>query len=359
MSISKKEKISAAFLLSSYLETLGFNNKKWEFNYGIRLDNINTVNRIILTKIQDFLLSGGMDIDITKWDASDDTIMIIATARALINKNNYKEEYIKVLPLLEKDKRASGNALLSSLKIMKYRKELNEIDKNSNMGGNGAAMRTGPIGIKYWNDEEKIIEESIISSKITHNYYIGFLGGVVSALFSSYALQDIDPKLWIDKLLLLYNNKIIHKYHSNEKEIDDFMTYWKRYKEVRSNSIKSKEFDNRLDLLMSFNPSKNIQKYVHSNESLLNKKDVVWEHLGITGIDSCIYAYDCILLSLNNSLAFTMNSIFHCGDSDTTACIGGFWYGLLYGFTGYNIDKMKELEFYKELSDLSNKFINF
>ena len=111
------------------------------------------------------------------------------------------------------------------------------------MGGNGAAMRTGPIGIYWHNDEKKIIEESLIASRLTHNYYIGYMGGVVSALFSSYAYNGIKPWLWVDKLLDLYNNKTLHMFYPKNhdiSELDDYINYWIRYKEQRLNIIQYK-----------------------------------------------------------------------------------------------------------------------
>ena len=62
----------------------------------------------------------------------------------------------------------------------------------------------------------------------------------------------------------------------------------------------------------------------------------------------------------NDNLVFNAESLIffsalHVGDSDSTGAIAGFWYGALNGFNGFNINKMKELEFYKELTKLSDK----
>ena len=105
--LKKSERIEAGFMLASYLETIGFRNGIWEFNYGYKLDNINLVNKIWLDMILDFFSLGGFSsIDITDWSASDDTILLIATTESIINKPTtplYKDEYLKVLPLLEKE----------------------------------------------------------------------------------------------------------------------------------------------------------------------------------------------------------------------------------------------------------------
>jgi ADP-ribosylarginine hydrolase len=366
--LKKSERIEAGFMLASYLETIGFRNGIWEFNYGYKLDNINLVNKIWLDMILDFFSLGGFSsIDITDWSASDDTILLIATTESIINKPTtplYKDEYLKVLPLLEKEKRYSGATTIESLNLLK-RKQI--ISSNKNMGGNGAAMRTGPIGIKWHDNEEKIIEESIKASVLTHNYYIGYLGGVVSALFSAYAINNIEPKLWIDKLLKLYNNKTLHKYFPKEHDIillDNYINYWKRYKEFKKDIKTSSNYipnNKHLNFLMSFNPSNKIQEYVKNNELLVNKSDVIWNSLGITGIDCCIYAYDCLLNSFINGKYcwenFMINVAIHIGDNDTTGCIGGFWFGLLLGYNNIDKTKMKQLEFYDKLLYISKNVL--
>ena len=56
-----------------------------------------------------------------------------------------------------------------------------------------------------------------------------------------------------------------------------------------------------------------------------------------------------------NPEALVFFSALHVGDSDSTGAIAGFWYGAFNGFTGFDINKMKELEFHKELTKLSDK----
>jgi ADP-ribosylglycohydrolase len=69
------------------------------------------------------------------------------------------------------------------------------------MGGNGAAIRTGPIGLKWYKNIEKVIEESICASRLTHNYYLGFLGGMVVALFTAWAINGIPAWKWTEELI--------------------------------------------------------------------------------------------------------------------------------------------------------------
>jgi ADP-ribosylarginine hydrolase len=244
------------------------------------------------------------------------------------------------------------------------------------MGGNGASMRTGPIGIYWHNNIEKVIEESICASRITHNYYIGFLGGMVTALFTAFAMNNIPAYKWCEELIKLYNTKKIEKYYPSEHnltDLNDYMGYWKRYQETRVNKLKYKNSldnfifpDHRADFLMGFFPNPKIKAMLLKGEGFSNLEGY-WNKLGSSGLDSCIYAYDCLLtsmispgsktLDINNiqcnwDIFMTLVSI-HPGDSDTTASIGGTWYGALYGFSDFNIERFKELEFYKEIKKVS------
>jgi hypothetical protein len=66
-----------------------------------------------------------------------------------------------------------------------------------------------------------------------------------------------------------------------------------------------------------------------------------------------------IKLDLNN-ITYSWDSFMtlvaiHPGDNDTTAAIGGTWYGALLGYHGVDRNRMIQLEFYKELKEVSDK----
>ena len=377
---NNKEKIEASILLASYLETVGFKNGHWEFNYQIKITDLQTYIRVWNTMLHHFLILGGTEnINIENWNSSDDTIMIIATCEAVIKDGgevNYKDAYLKYFDLLYDTKRASGVNTIDTLKLVKRGMTIKTLPIKTEMGGNGASMRTGPIGIYWHNNIEKVIEESICASRITHNYYIGFLGGMVTALFTAFAMNNIPAYKWCEELIKLYNTKKIEKYYPSEHnltDLNDYMGYWKRYQETRVNKLKYKNSldnfifpDHRADFLMGFFPNPKIKAMLLKGEGFSNLEGY-WNKLGSSGLDSCIYAYDCLLtsmispgsktLDINNiqcnwDIFMTLVSI-HPGDSDTTASIGGTWYGALYGFSDFNIERFKELEFYKEIKKLS------
>jgi len=383
--VQLQEKIEAALMLSSYFETVGFNNATWEFNYQLEIFDIREYINMLNTMVQHFFILGGAsNINVKQWIASDDTILILAIAEAVSKgggEENYIKSFITYYELLKNDKRVSGIMTLKSISKLEKGYKLKNIEVNSSMGGNGAAIRTGPIGIKWSNNIEKVIEQSILSSRLTHNYYVGFLGGMVTALFTAFAINNIDPWLWCDELITLYNKKIIHKYYPNESghninDLDTYMGYWKRYKELRINKIKFKNtLENcifildRIDFLLGFYPDKKIKELTLKGYSLKDLKDFNWGIICASGLDVCIYAYDCLLMSMTtpgssnlnmNNISFSFDSFLtlvsiHPGDNDSTGAIGGLWYGALLGYTGIDKNRMKELEFYTELLKISKQ----
>ena len=379
------EKIKASLMLASYLETVGFKNGAWEFNYKIPTNDIIKYTRVWTIMLHHFLILGGTSkIDITNWNASDDTILILATAKAIIlggGESNYTQQYIHYYDLLLDEKRASGINTISTIKLLKKKYEIKTLPSLDNMGGNGASMRTGPIGLKLYMNIDKLIEESIKASRLTHNYYLGFLGGMVTALFTGFAMNNIKPWEWCDKLIELYNTKVIHKHYPKEaphkiSDLDEFMGYWKRYSETRISKLKYKNTldsfiypEDRTEYLMSYYPNSKIKSMVLKGASL-KTLTFDWNHLASTGLDSCIYAYDCLLMSINtpNSKTIDFNNVeyswdtfmtlvaIHPGDNDTTGSIGGTWYGALLGFDGIDKSRMNQLEFYDELEQISKDF---
>jgi ADP-ribosylglycohydrolase len=376
------EKIEASLMFASYFETLGFKNSTWEFNYKIPTKSLSSYINILAFMTHQFTVLGGPHhIDITNWSASDDTIMIIATGQAVLEgggESNYKDAYLEWFDLLTDSKRVSGINTIDTLKLVKRGMGVKTLPIKSDMGGNGASMRTGPIGIIWYTNIEKVIEESICASRLTHNYFIGFLGGMVTALFTAFAMANIPAHKWCEELIKLYNNKTIAKYYPPEhnlEDLDEFMGYWKRYQETRVNKLKYKNTldnfifpDHRADFLMGFFPNPKIKAMVLKGQSF-NKLEWDWNRLGGSGLDSCIYAYDCLLTSIitpgsktidfdnieyNWDIFMTLVSI-HPGDSDSTASIGGTWFGALCGFGSFDVNRFKELEFYKEIKKISEQ----
>ena len=250
--ISLNEKIKASIFLLSYFETLGFNNGHWEFNYGSsNIDNIGQGAYTWLSIIHHFFAIGGFsNIDLTGWNASDDTVMMIATGLACLkgtNQKNYIDEYIKILPELKKEKRGSGINTLNTLELIKRLQNIDKLESKVTMGGNGAAMRTSIIGLIYYKEKDidLLIENSILAGRVTHNYSLGYLGGLVTALFTSYAIRNIPVWEWSKNLIKLYENGNIDNYMKKTniyqkyiEEKDNFFDSWYQYNEQKLSKVK-------------------------------------------------------------------------------------------------------------------------
>ena len=360
--------IKASLFLSSYFETLGYYNGIWEFNYGFQnIEKSKDASFINYEIVHHFFALGGFDnIDITKFNSSDDTILMISTCKGLINGGkeiNFIEGYLESFNLLKDNKRQSGSTTLDSLEFMRTNKSINKLKYDSKMGGNGASIRTSPIGLYFRNEKDipKLIETSIIASRITHNHTIGFLGGLVTALFTNFAFRKLNITTWIEELLKL-EDKIdnymkttnINKQYLEDK--DKFFDKWRQYQELKVNNFKLRDKDfttyqSRIESLKKFN---------HDEEN--------FARFGSSGLSSTIYAYDSLLMAhtskeypydlknLDVSLdSLIFYSTLHCGDNDSIGIIAGAWYGALYGFNKFNEEKIKQLEFHNDIQYVLNK----
>lgn len=346
--------IKASLCIGSYLDTLGFKNSVWEFNFGNELNSLQKGILVMNEIHHNYLSLGGEDIDISEWKASDDTIMMIATKEAVEKGGgikNYTTEYLKILPDLKKKIRGSGISTLKNLELLK-KNQNNKYDKS--MGGNGAAMRTAYIGLKYYKESDlnKLIEESIVASRLTHNYTIGFLGGFVTAYFCSLALRKIDPFEWSNMLIDVIPE--VDKYMkktdiSKEYEEDkgEFWSLWYKFNEEMINhyEYKSTEFlfaSDRYTSLMKYEPA-------------ITKENPEYSKFGASGIGGVIFAYDALLMSYNfNKKKYNFNNLvyfssLHFGDNDTTGIIAGNWYGAYLGLESFSKDKINMLEFKSKL----------
>lgn len=373
------ERVKSSLLLGSYLETIAFRNGDWEFNYFKNVDSLDNGLAFNYRFLYEYFLTGDkQNFNNTKleFSSSDDTIVLIATLEAILNgggEENYKKSYLKYLPLLEQDKRISGYSTLDSLKKHKYNTNKNYvIEQDIRMGGNGPSTRTTPIGLIYFKNLDKVIEEAFLASRITHNYYLGYLGGIISALFGAFCQLDINPYDWSKKLLEQQENiiRIINKYDkSNNHGINKYFIAWKKYNTERLSKMEFRKLPIFMDPKMRFKHLLDICDIENTNNKLLAEQGYVY--FGASGLLAPMFAYDILLLSNNtfeidtyqvllDSQDFQFSSIifqtvFNFGDNDSISAIVGAWYGAYFmNIKGLNLP-LNKLEFYNEIITLTNK----
>jgi ADP-ribosylarginine hydrolase len=352
----------ASMVLHALGDTIGYNNSKWEFMEG-KLDKIHE-------KVNQFISYGGINYVPNKgWLISDDTIMHIKTANGLLEKFNNVDElfkqiriqYINAFDEFRKEGisiRQPGITLMKNIDKLKDGLAYDQMDYDFDYGGSGASMRTSCIGLAFNkntdDDNYLLLRISIESSRITHNSAIGYLGGYVSALFTMLAINNVDIKKWPFILLDMLKQKMKEYIESVGRDVGNysrdhhvFLKKWKTYIDAKFNE-EGEPIKRRSD--------KNLvhrSKYYHSMFG--DERNPQSFFIGSGGDDSVIIAYDCLVDSGNNWEKLVFYAMLHVGDTDTTGCIAGSWYGALYGFGDVPMNVLDNLERKNEIVKIAKK----
>jgi len=407
-----KDLYIACMLLHALGDTIGFKNTEWEFGEG--------GYERTLTKVYEFINLGGITgINLKGWSVSDDTIMHMQTAKALLAYSEsdsldtlgklFAKYFLSALKQfeLEGNKRAPGISTMKSLIRLRDGGTWDNGPYNLYAGGSGAAMRSLCIGMAFpkSEDRDKLIQISIESGRITNNSAIGYLGGMASALFASLAIQKVSIELWPFILLELFDNNIIKKYMNKRGvDYDDyirdspvFVEKWHRYIDdkfdgkgqviKRKSSInliyrckyynetfgfrkksepildgpniktrEPKNMDGGKGLVRSFN----IKSFSSDSSDNIDdqNKELSSDKIGFIGSggdDSVIIAYDSLIDCDGIWEKLVYYSMLHMGDSDTTGSIAGGLYGLVYGMNNVGKHLLEHLEYYDELEEIGIK----
>jgi ADP-ribosylglycohydrolase len=364
-------KIRASVLLHALGDTMGFGNGMIEFNH----QRLNVTSTYTLELLYEFIENGGITgIDLTGWKVSDDTLLNMAVIRSFLTNfktiyelgNNLKKEFLKVNDQFDKelDIRIPGVTTRLSMDMLKKGTEWDKIPYGKDSGGSGASMRTPCIGLMYYGSDnlEKLLKYSIESSRITHNNAVGYLGGLTSALFTAYAMEKREPRTWAPRLIKLLKSGIIDKYIAETRDYDqynedkhDFISQWEHYITDKFDS------DGKIIVRKSHRNLVYRGNYYASNfgrermNSKYGHKGKISGFIGGGGDDSVIIAYDCLLDAENSWEKLVIYAMLHIGDTDTTGCIAGAWYGAYYGMDNVPNHLLNNLEYKNELNELATK----
>jgi ADP-ribosylglycohydrolase len=333
------EKYTATMALHALGDMMGFINGKWKAKYTIPFDSykrkmVHFNSDLIIELISDFIFNGGItDIKINELSISEKTFYHIIIANTLIT-----DESDNIDDLVENIKKNLFFTFTNAVKKI-YKNLHLEIDKEYKLmikpeqasqirNTNGAAARNLCIGL-YYNgkkNREKLIKLSILSSKITHNSPISYLSGFTTALFTAYAIENVQIEKWPFKLVKLLESEYIKNYieQKNEDDMYDYLLYIKYWKTFIETRFKNKKI---LNLPIFYHLYTRLSYF---NEHFLSPQNS--DYLGETGISAVIMAYDAVISCNKNWERLVYYSILHIGDANAIGAIAGGLYGALYGF---------------------------
>jgi ADP-ribosylglycohydrolase len=338
-------------LLASFGDIYGFRNGEFEFNFNIpNYNNENTLNIYLRLIVEHFSEGGLLQFKFDKYHASDDTLLMIASIKGILN-NNFLKEYLLILPQLKDKKRASGIQTLKSLS--QHQNNKYQFTYNPNAGGNGSAIRVTPIGLFYNDNIKLLIEKTIENTLLTHPNGIAIYGSIFSALFTSFAYNNKSINEWISSglKLIIENKKLIDTTLLKYIKKTELEYYQKDFNKIL---ILIEKFINKINTLQKSNNQYFVLKETFKETLSYNANDT---QIGNNAIDCVIWAYHSLQINHNNLEGVLFNSGIHAGDSDSTAFLAGAWYGAYYG--NINIMNIEKMEFYEEINDLSKKLYLF
>ncbi|KAI6660399.1 Protein ADP-ribosylarginine hydrolase-like [Oopsacas minuta] len=354
-----EHKFINCMLLSGVGDALGYKDAEFEFCRS---------GRAIQEAVTALGGLSAMTPSASKMTVSDDTVMHLATAEALVSDYTTGEELYGNLAKSYKEcmkdmsGRAPGNTCKATTIMLKPGIENGYmIPFNPRGGGCGAAMRAVPIGLLYHRPDElnNLVRVGIESGRMTHNHPTGFLGSMTVALFVSYAIQGKDVREWGEGLL--HTLDIAKQYCEEQKRdwelIKENWSYfedsWKKYLTkigfLSSTEGATQSYDFSLDVNAT-DYDKFVKSVSHNGTG------------GSSGHDAPMIAYDSIMRiyimpepvegPYSRWERLCRYGMFHGGDSDSTGIIAGACYGAMYGREGVPLNNYIQLEYRDRLERL-------
>lgn len=252
---------------------------------------------------------------------TDDTLMSIALATSLIEKNGFDQEHVgtQYLAWMESgNTRGIGGTTHRALTRLKNGASVLDSGVTHNDGkpasGNGTAMRASPIGLWYRKNPEKLIEVAMADASITHNSFEPKMGSVAVALGTA----------------ILANGT------TDKREMLEAVA------DIVSDSIVKEK------LLLAL---KHIEMGTEHFEALAE--------IGVNGYvpETVGAAFYCLGATDNYKDAVVL-AVKAGGDTDTTAAIAGAMAGTLYGLDGIPSEYKEKVENFELLQSLTDELAN-
>ncbi|KAL9657752.1 hypothetical protein ABK040_013584 [Willaertia magna] len=363
--MSSLDKFKACMLLGATGDAIGYFHGAWEF-----LKNGSTIHNQLkqyFGSIQNIDTS-----DHKMWKVSDDTVMFLATAQGLIKANeieqktkrdditNFKNRMFEIakayeLSMYDMTGRAPGMKCIQTLRKLENSLDLYYyLPYDPTGGGCGGSMRSMPIGLRYSGEQNRfdLTRTSIESGRITHNHVIGFMGAFISALFTAYGIESIDPKRWghlfINEAYQQAFNYVMNDPLRSYANKDILLSDMEKFRNKFLQYLKERGIENGI--------SEPIfpERYEIEERDEFYKKWSFDGWAGSSGDDSCIIAYDALLHSKGDWEKLIFTGALHAGDCDSTGCISASWYGAYYGFPDKKYEKnWKNIEYASRLTKFS------
>ncbi|XP_051968589.1 ADP-ribosylarginine hydrolase [Xyrauchen texanus] len=332
------EHYKAGMLLSGVGDALGYRNQLWEYNQS---------GPAIHQELQELGGLKSIRAELPDWPVSDDTVLHLATAEALVTGKEGEEllhevAFRYVEGMKDMDGRKPGPS--SILGISQLRPDTEggyRVPYNPEGTGCGAAMRSMCIGLRYPHPEQlsSLVAVAVETGRMTHPHPTGFLGAVASALFTAYAVQHRPITSWGLGLLeeaCPVAKKFVQSagYAITETERDwgYFTDKWKWYLDLRA-------------LSSGAGPVVWPEPYGPAERDEAYKSFSLSGWAGRSGHDAPMIALDALLGAGSDWEELMSRAGFHGGDSDSTAVIACCCWGLLYGTEGVPQCNYSNLEY--------------
>ena len=345
------EQFEACMVLAGVGDAIGYKNGDWEFCPS---------GAVIHAELA--ALGGIKNIQVTPelWMVSDDTVMHIATAEALLSVPNFRNLDQLYIALAEHYKecmkqmagRAPGLTCSSLIPMLKPRMPQGIcLPFNPRGGGCGAAMRAAPIGLLFcWpEDISSLVAVSIESGRMSHNHPTGYLGSLATALFVSYAIQGKPLKEWGRGLLNTLEEQALKYIEKTGRDVYENQANWNYFKDQWMNYLKHRGiYDGQSE------PN------FPAEYGIVERDDFYYSLSfdgtgGASGHDAPMIAYDALLSCGDSWSELCSHSMLHGGDSDSTGIIAAACWGAMYGYKDVPEGNYQNMEFLEELQHLSKK----